>query len=128
MSDLHRKSTRKKAHSTRSTKSGNSGKNGKQRDIVERTSRTTERFHRAVAGLPLDLLERLDGLSGPIARVRKLQERSIAARYEMFRGVNREVAELLRDARAGDALKRRKTRAVPHVKSTDSHRGAAATG
>ena len=66
--------------------------------VVDRSTETVERFHRAIASWPLDALERVRRLEAPVARVRKLQERSITASYEFVRGVNREVAQLVRKA------------------------------
>ena len=65
---------------------------------VDRTTETAERLHRAVAGWPLDALERVRRLKAPVARLRKLQDRSITATYEFVRGVNREVGQLAREA------------------------------
>ena len=59
----------------------------------------------AVASWPLDALERIRRLEKPVARVRKLQERSITATYEFVRGVNREVAQL-----AAETSRKRRTR------------------
>jgi hypothetical protein len=102
----------------RSRTEGSRKKNGRGRrkGIVARTARATENVHRTVAGLPLDLLERIGRLKRPVARVRKLQDRSITATYDMLRGVNREVVELLREARGEKEPKRRKARTIHHPK------------
>jgi hypothetical protein len=65
---------------------------------VDRGTETVERVHRAVASWPLDALGRVGRFEKPVARVRKLQDRSITASYEFVRGVNHEVAQLVRDA------------------------------
>ncbi len=76
-------------------------KNGaKKRSLdrtVDRSTEAVERLHRAIAGLPLDALERIHRLEKPIARVRKLQDRSITATYKLVRGVNSEVVQLIRE-------------------------------
>ncbi len=63
--------------------------------------------------------------------MRKLQDRSITATYDMLRGINREVVDLLREARGPKEPKRRKTRTVRHpkpvVETTHPLRAAAAT-
>lgn len=122
MTDPQQKDARKKAEGSRKKS------NRKRKGIVERTAQAAENVHRAVAGLPLDLLEHVDGLKRPVARVRKLQDQSITATYDMLRGVNREVVHLLRGGRGQKELKRRKTRTVRHPKpaTTRPPRAAAA--
>ncbi len=111
MTDPQQKNARKKAEGSRKKS------NRKRKGIVEWTAQAAENVHRAVAGLPLDLFEHVDGLKRPVARVRKLQDRSITATYDMLRGVNREVVDLLHEARGHKEPKRRKTRTVSHPKS-----------
>jgi hypothetical protein len=125
MTDPQQKGARKKAEGSRKKT------NSKRKGIVKRTAQAAENVHRAVAGLPLDLLEHVDGLKMPVARVRRLQDRSITATYDMLRGVNREVVDLLREARGPKEPKRRKTRTVGHrkpaVETTHPPRAATAT-
>ena len=126
MTDSHQKGARKKTEGSKK-KSIRKQRKG----IIERTAKTAESVHRAVVGLPLSLLEHIDGLKRPVARVRKLQDRSITTTYDMLRGVNREVVDLLREARGPEEPKRRKTRTVRHptpgVETTRPPRAAAAT-
>ena len=123
MTDPQQKGARKRAEGSR--------KKSKRKGIVARTAKAAENVHRAVAGLPLDLLEQVEGLKRPVARVRKLQDRSITATYDMLRGVNREVVDLLHEARGQKEPKRRKTRTVRHpkpvVETAHAPRAAAAT-
>ncbi len=123
MKDPRHKDTRKKTEGSRKKKS-----NRKRKGIIARTTQAAENVHRTVAGLPLDLLEHIERLKRPVARVRKLQGRSITATYDMLRGVNREVVHLLRGGRGQKELKRRKTRTVRHPKpaTTRPPRAAAA--
>ncbi len=99
-------------------KTGNKAKtrdSGRLRRVVDRNTEAAERIHRALAGFPLDVLEQLDRLERPVARVRKLQNRSIGATYDLVRGIEREVARLVRP----DAAKQpapRKARSVKHPK------------
>lgn len=85
----------------------------KAKGIVARSTRAAEKVHRAVAGLPLDVLEQIETLKKPVARVRKLQDRSITATYDMVRGIDREVAQLLRELGPDRATKRRAARPRP---------------
>ena len=91
----------------------------KGESLLERGTATAEEIHRAVAGFPLDLLAMVPALEKPVARVRKLQDKSIGATYNMVRGINREL-ELL--ARGPDATKKkgrtaRKPRAEHHAQA-----------
>ncbi len=81
---------------------------GRLKRTVDRNTEAVERIHRAVAGFPLDLLEQIDRLEKPVAHVRKLQDRSIRATYDLVRGIEREVAQLIRPR---DTKKRRAPRA-----------------
>jgi len=64
------------------------------REIVDSGTDTAEEIHRSIANAPLDVLERIEGLEGTIGDVRKIQERSIGAVYDLVRNVNRDVAKL----------------------------------
>ncbi len=100
-------------------KTGNKAKtrdSGRLRRVVDRNTEAAERIHRALAGFPLDVLEQLDRLERPVARVRKLQNRSIGATYDLVRGIEREVARLVRRPDAAKQRASRKARTVKHPK------------
>ncbi len=82
------------SHGKREARNKKKRKNGAKKRSLDQT---VERLHRAIAGLPLDALERIHRLEKPIARVRKLQDRSITATYKLVRGVNSEVVQLIRE-------------------------------
>ncbi len=92
------------------------GDGGRLKRVVDRNTEAAERIHRALAGFPLDLLEQLDRLERPVARVRKLQNRSIGATYDLVRGIEREVARLARRPNAPAQRAQRKARSVKHPK------------
>jgi hypothetical protein len=87
----------------------------KKNGAVSRVTKAAEKIHRSVAGLPLDVLEQIDSLKKPVARIRKLQERSIAATYDVVRAVNKEVAQLLRNDAKDRPAQRRRTRKTREV-------------
>jgi hypothetical protein len=64
------------------------------REIVADGATTVEEIHKAIADLPLDVLERLDLFKGTARNVRKIQDTSIGAIYDVIRKVDREVARL----------------------------------
>jgi hypothetical protein len=87
---------------------------GRLKRVVDRNTEAVERIHRAVAGFPLDVLEQIDGLAKPVARVRKLQDRSIGATYDLVRAIEREVAQLVRSRDAAKPRAPRKARSVKY--------------
>jgi hypothetical protein len=67
-------------------------------NLVQRSiddgANTVEEIHRSIANMPLDVLERLDLFKQTVKDVRKVQDTSIGAIYELIHKVNREVAKL----------------------------------
>src|SRR4029450_1517929 len=76
--------------------------------LVERAvddgAESVEEIHRSIASMPLDVLERLDLFKETVKDVRKVQDSSIGAIYDLIHKVNREVGkiavEMLRPAGA----------------------------
>ena len=115
-----REASQRKARS----EAGLAGKRrGSQRGIIprtlERSTAAVEKMHRAVVGFVFDALGRLQLFEKPVARVRKLQDRSITATYDVVRGVNREVDRLLRKRSVGrqqpSRVRRMRPAKVPSV-------------
>jgi len=71
-------------------------------DVVERCATTAEEIHRAIAELPLSVLERLELFEKTASEVRKVQDSSIGAIYDLIRDVNHKVAQL-----SGELLEKR---------------------
>ena len=82
-------------------------------DAVDKGATTIEEIHKSIADLPLKLLEETELLRKPAREVRRVQDRTIGAIYDVVRGANRRVARLVSD------LIDRQTR-------RDSHAGRAA--
>jgi hypothetical protein len=78
------------------------------REVVADGADTAEQIHKAIADLPLDVLERLDLFKETARNVRKIQDTSIGAIYDVIRKVDREVARL-----AAEVLERAPKRARP---------------
>ena len=64
---------------------------------IDDGAKTVEEIHRAIASKPLDVLERLDVFKETVKDVRKVQETSIGAIYELIHKVNREVGKLAQE-------------------------------
>lgn len=64
---------------------------------VDRGAKSVEEIHRDIAGLPITVLENL-GIEGETAKeIRRVQDASIGAIYDVIRNVNHKVAELAKD-------------------------------
>ena len=84
------------------------------RDAVEDGATSVEEIHPRLAGMPLDLLERIDVLQEAVGDVRKIQERSIGAVYELIRSINREIARVAVDVLEGAPGARTRARKAVH--------------
>jgi hypothetical protein len=85
-------------------------------DLVQREvdagATTVEEIHKSIANLPLDILERLDVFEQTVKDVRKVQNTSIGAVYDLIRRVNHEVGQL-----AVELLARPGTRSVGRART-----------
>jgi hypothetical protein len=79
-------------------------------DAVNRGATTAQEIHKSIADLPLEVLEEIEPLEKLVKRVRKAQERSISAVYELVREINDEVAKVTRDILPEGRVARRGTR------------------
>ena len=68
---------------------------------------SVEEIHKAIANLPLDVLERLDLFEDAVRGARKVQEATIGAMYDLIRRVNEEVARIAKELLAGQPSRRR---------------------
>lgn len=64
---------------------------------VERGATSIEGIHKAIADLPLDVMQRNGLFEQTAAEVRKLQDQSIGVVYDVIRDVNRRIGELASD-------------------------------
>lgn len=64
---------------------------------IEDGAKSVEEIHKSIASKPLDVLERLDVFKETVKDVRKVQETSIGAIYELILKVNREVGKLAQE-------------------------------
>lgn len=63
-------------------------------DAIDRGATTVEDIHKSIAGLPLKVLEESDLLRGPAKQVRRIQDHTIGAVYDLIRDVNERVGTL----------------------------------
>ncbi len=67
------------------------------RDAIDQGASSVEEIHKAIADLPLDVLERNGLLEEAAAEIRKIQDRTIGAVYDVIREVNQRVNDLASD-------------------------------
>lgn len=93
-------------------------------DEIDKGATTVEEIHKAIADLPLKVLEGSELLKRPAKEVRRMQDHTIGAIYDLIRDVNEKVGtfatELL--AKAGE---RRSMRDEAAGKPHAGHRAAA---
>jgi uncharacterized protein YaaR (DUF327 family) len=65
-------------------------------DVIDSGASTAEDIHRAVADLPIKVLDSL-GLEEAAAGVKDIQDRSIGAIYDLIHEVNHKVGDLAND-------------------------------
>ena len=74
-------------------------------DAIEKGATTVEDVHKSIADLPLKILEGSELLRGPAKEVRRVQDHTIGAIYDLIRHINEQVgilgAELLDQAAKG---------------------------
>lgn len=73
-------------------------------EAIDEGATTVEEIHKSIADLPLRILEEIKFLRKPIKEVRRVQDRSIGAVYDLLREINEQIGKL-----AADMLKRRRT-------------------
>lgn len=92
-------------------------------DEIDKGATTVEEIHKAIADLPLKVLEGSDLLKGPAKKVRRVQDRTIGAIYDLVRDVNEKVGEFASDLLAKAAEGRSARDEV--VTKSHAHRAAA---
>ena len=66
-------------------------------DAIDKGATSAEEIHRAIAGLPISVLESLGFGEKPSQEVKQIQDATIGAIYAMVRDINHSVAELAND-------------------------------
>jgi hypothetical protein len=82
-------------------------------DAIDRGATSVEEIHESIAELPLQVLEGSEFLRGPAKEVRRVQDHTIGAMYDLIRGINERVGTLSSELLA-EASKRRAARSVEH--------------
>jgi hypothetical protein len=84
-------------------------------DAIDKGATTVEDIHKSIADLPLKILEESELLRGPAKEVRRVQDHTIGAVYDVIRGINEQVGPLASEL-LDEAAKRRDMRAEASAK------------
>jgi hypothetical protein len=88
------------------------------RDVIDKSATAAEDVHKSVADLPLKYLEEVNFLKKPVKQVRKVQDRSIGAVYDLVRQINRRVGKLAAQiSSAGEGVRRAPRARMAHAKA-----------
>ena len=90
-------------------------------DEIDKGATTVEEIHKAIADLPLKVLEESDLLKGPAKEVRRVQDHTIGAMYDLIREVNQQVGTFASELLA-EAATRRPAREGAAAKPHAAHR------
>ena len=75
-------------------------------EAIDRGATTVEEIHKSIADLPLKVLEERPRLKGPAKEVRRVQDRTIGAIYDLIREINHQVGNLTDDLLAKASRRR----------------------
>jgi uncharacterized NAD-dependent epimerase/dehydratase family protein len=88
---------------------------------IDNGADSVEGIHRSIASMPLDVLERLDLFKETVKDVRKVQDTSIGAIYELIHKVNREVGKLATEMLQRPAARRAAPRKAVKTRAASAH-------
>ncbi len=101
-------------------------------EAIAKGATTAEDIHKAIADKPLKMLLKIDSLSGPAKKMKRIQDESIGAIYDLIREINEQVAKYAtqmlaqaREAGVGKAAKSVKKRVDAAVKRAGKAAAAA---
>ena len=66
-------------------------------EVVDKGAKSVEEVHLAIAALPLDVLEGIEGLEEPAKSIKEIQQKTIGGVYDIIRKVNTKVSEIASD-------------------------------
>jgi len=66
-------------------------------EVVDKGATSVEEVHQAIAAMPLDVLESIEGLEEPAAKIKEVRQKTIGGVYDIIRKVNNKVSEIADD-------------------------------
>jgi hypothetical protein len=88
-------------------------------EAIDKGATTVEEVHKSIANLPLRILEERQLLRGPAREVKRLQDQTIGAIYDVIRDINERAGNYASELLA-EAAKRR----TRHGEAADERRNA----
>jgi hypothetical protein len=82
-------------------------------EAIDKGATRVEEIHKSIADLPLKVLEERNLLRGPAKEVRRVQDRTIRAIYDLIRDINEQAGNLASELLA-KATKRREPHRTQH--------------
>jgi hypothetical protein len=83
-------------------------------DEIDTGATAVEEIHKAIADLPLKMLEEIELLKRPAKQARRVQDNTIRVIYDLIRDINRRVGTFV-SALLADLTKNRSVRDEPHA-------------
>jgi len=66
-------------------------------EAVDKGATSVEEVHQAIAAMPLEMLESIEGLEEPAKNIKELRQKSIGMVYDIIRKINNTAGELAED-------------------------------
>jgi len=63
-------------------------------EFVDKGATSVEEVHKAIAALPLEALEGIEGIGESAKGIKEIQQKTIGGVYDIIRSVNNKVAEI----------------------------------
>jgi hypothetical protein len=91
-------------------------------DAIDKGATTVEEIHKAIADLPLKMLEESELLKGTAKEVMRVQDQTIGAVYDLIRDINKRVGTLASEllTEAGTRRHARADRRAEHHGASDA--------
>jgi hypothetical protein len=85
-------------------------------DSIDKGATTVEEIHKSIADLPLKVLQDTDLLRGPAKEVKRVQDHTIGAIYDVIRDVNEKVGRFASEMLAETSKRGASRRGAPPKK------------
>jgi hypothetical protein len=86
------------------------------REAIDRGAKTAEEVHKAILHAPLDALEQVECLKEPMRQIKRVEDASIGAIYDLVHKINREVTKLADDMLPPPSPAKAKAKAAPKAR------------
>lgn len=63
-------------------------------EAVDKGATSVEEVHQAIAAMPLEVLERIEGIEEPAKNIKEIRQKTIGGVYDIIRKINNSVADI----------------------------------